>query len=418
MFGSSFARSAESSSGEDTPQEGESAAASSFTTIHRFLGGAGAEFPRGGVALDAGGNVYGTAYYGGACVYCGVIYKLAKPAPGKTAWTYTILHKFGRGPVGADAIGPVAPLTIKGSTIYGTAAAGANASCGCGAVFRLTKSGSGWVYNILHRFDRTQGSTPLGGVLIAGDGTLYGTASAGGAHGAGVVYKITKGGVFSVLHHFAGPFNSGPQGELIFGKDGAIYGTAFGGGKYKEGLVFRITPSGSYSVLYNFLGVNQPGGSHDGAQPEGRLARAADGTIFGTTAFGGTPSGYGTAWSLSPKPGGKWSYTQTYIFGRGANQPNLPHSGLAIDLAGKLYGTGAGGGAFGSGTLYRLSKPASGPIWNLTVLHSFKGRNAGGDNPFADIVLNAGTLYGSTLTGGFTGRCNNRGCGTVFARKL
>ena len=168
------------------------------------------------------------------------------------------------------------------------------------------------------------------------------------------------------------------------------------------------------------MGDNEPFGPPDGAQPQGRLALGKDGTIYGTTAFGGDPTGYGTAWSLTPKSGGKWTYAQLYRFGRAPipGGPNLPHSGLVIDLAGNLYGTGAGGGAYGSGTLYRLSPPKSGKIWNVTVLHSFKGFDPGGDTPFADIELSGGVLYGSSLTGGIIGGNCTTGCGTVFDYKL
>ena len=93
-----------------------------------------------------------------------------------------------------------------------------------------------------------------------------------------------------------------------------FYGTQFGGGTYNEGTVFRISRSGAgFKVLYNFKGVNQPGNSTDGAQPEGRLVQIADGTIYGTTSFGGTPGGYGTAWSLK-LIAGKWVYKQIRRF--------------------------------------------------------------------------------------------------------
>ncbi|HET6378859.1 MAG TPA: choice-of-anchor tandem repeat GloVer-containing protein [Methylocella sp.] len=404
---SNAAWSAEAPSGGSTPLTDEAAASRGFSTLYRFRGGALGNWPRGGVALDTAGNVYGTTLYGGSCSTCGVIYQLVKPAPGQTAWTYKVLHAF---QLGADGIAPTAPLTIKGSAIYGTASAGANPLCGCGEVFSLTKSGTGWSYKILHRFNRSQGTTPIGGVLVAADGTLYGTASGGGAKQGGVLYKITPGGTFSVLHNFAKATGSGPQGELIFGKDGAIYGTTFSGGKYNQGAVFRITTGGAYSVLYHFKGIYQFPPSHDGAQPEGRLALGKDGTIYGTTTFGGNASGYGTAWSLTPSAGGTWTYAQLYIFG---SPSNLPHSGLVIDAAGNLYGTAAGGGAFGSGTLYRLSPPKTGKTWVLTVLRSFKGRNTNGDTPYADIVLKGGALYGTNLTGGMLNLCGN-GCGTVF----
>ena len=211
-----------------------------------------------------------------------------------------------------------------------------------------------------------QGTTPIGGLLIDTDGTMYGTTSSGGtgavgvhnSNGAGVIYKIsTSGGGFTKLHDFDGDLNGGPQGEMIFGADGAIYGTTYGGGQYNEGVIFRMTKAGGYQVIYNFMGVNQPGGSTDGAQPEGRLALGPDGTIYGTTSFGGTPSGYGTAWSIK-LVNGTWVYKQLYRFG---SPGNLPHSGLIMGSDGTLYGTGAGGGAYQSGVIYRLLPPGATP---------------------------------------------------------
>jgi hypothetical protein len=97
-------------------------------------------------------------------------------------------------------------------------------------------------------------------------------------------------------------------------------------------------------VLYDFLGTIQPGNSTDGADPEGRLAQGADGAIYGTTTFGGTPSGYGTAWSLK-LTNGKWVYKRLRRFAADShfNDANTPHAGLVIDTNSVLYGAGAGG---------------------------------------------------------------------------
>ena len=228
------------------------------------------------------------------------------------------------------------------------------------------------------------GTTPIGGLLIDSNGIMYGTTEGGGVHHSGIIYKLSvNGGGFTILHHFAGNYTSGPQGEMIFGRDGAIYGTTYGGGKFNQGAVFRITKAGVYQDIYDFKGVNQPGGSHDGANPEGRLALGADGTIYGTTSFGGSPSGYGTAWSLK-KIGTKWIYAQLYIFG---SPGNLPHSGL-VKAPGGYYGTGAGGGKYQEGVIYKLVPPvAPDKKWTYVLLHSFTGRNVNGNIPYGVAAL-------------------------------
>jgi uncharacterized repeat protein (TIGR03803 family) len=268
------------------------------------------------------------------------------------------------------------------------------------------------------------GTTPIGGLLIDGD-TMYGTTSAGGEHGSGVLNKLsTSGSGFQVLHQFAGyqgQQTGGPQGELLLGQDGFIYGTQFGGGKYDQGTIFRISKTGSgFEVLHDFLGTIQPGNSTDGADPEGRLAQGADGTIYGTTTFGGTPTGYGTAWSLK-LTGGKWVYKQLRRFAAGShfNDANLLHAGLVIDTNGVLYGADAGGGVYQGGAVYELTPPATvSGEWGYKTLMSFKQRNTNGDDPYAPLLLHDHLLYGANISGGdFTPACNavsNDGCGTVF----
>jgi uncharacterized repeat protein (TIGR03803 family) len=394
-------------------------AVSVLTTLYRFPGGANGYSPRGGVAMDPAGDIYGTTQYDGFCSTCGLIYKLIHPAAGKTVWTYKVLHRFSLNPTGGfneDGIHPTAPLTYFKGAFYGTASAGGDTACGCGIVFKITPNG---VFTRLHTFDPISGkngTTPIGGLLIDSNGIMYGTTEGGGVHHSGIIYKLSvNGGGFTILHHFAGNYTSGPQGEMIFGRDGAIYGTTYGGGRFNQGAVFRITKAGVYQDIYDFKGVNQPGGSHDGANPEGRLALGADGTIYGTTSFGGSPSGYGTAWSLK-KIGTKWIYTQLYIFG---SPGNLPHSGL-VKAPGGYYGTGAGGGKYQEGVIYKLVPPvAPSKKWTYVLLHSFNGRNVNGNIPYGVLLYAKSMFYGMNLLGGHvtsSGECNS-GCGTVFQFK-
>jgi uncharacterized repeat protein (TIGR03803 family) len=247
--------------------------AATFETLYRFPGGPNSRFPRGGVVVDGAGNVYGTTVYPSRCmgglVVCGLVYKLFPPHGPVKNWTFKILHEFGH--TLQDGIGPTGPLTLVGNTLFGTASAGADPNCGCGEVFSISTDGSNYKRIYVFRtgipFDPKHGSTPIAGVLVIGS-NLYGTTSAGGANGAGVIYRVSKNGSdFKLLHSFKGNFNGGPQGELMLGRDGFIYGTQFGGGKFNQGTVFRIRQSGDgFEVIYDFKGVDQPGNSTDGAQ--------------------------------------------------------------------------------------------------------------------------------------------------------
>jgi uncharacterized repeat protein (TIGR03803 family) len=141
-----------------------------FNTIYTFPTSANGYWPRGGLAIDSAGALYGTTFYATNCTNspnCGTIYKLAPPAAGQTAWSYQLLHMFEGDP---DGIAPISPLTNYQNVMYGTASAGGDPNCGCGAIFSITTGGS---YNLLHTFDPhvvpptvaswPNGTTPIGG---------------------------------------------------------------------------------------------------------------------------------------------------------------------------------------------------------------------------------------------------------------
>jgi len=81
-----------------------------------------------------------------------------------------------------------------------------------------------------------------------GDGNLYSTSSQGGIGGQGTVFQITTNGRLTTLVWFNGTNGANPQGALIQARDGSFYGTAeFGRTGYNgasgsgDGFVFRLT---------------------------------------------------------------------------------------------------------------------------------------------------------------------------------
>ena len=120
-------------------------------------------------------------------------------APPMQAQTLTVLHGFTGG---ADGAVPFAGVTMdRAGNLYGTATAGGNRSgkCygSCGTVFRLTHSGSGWVFAPIYDFvGGDDGSDPIAGVTIGPDGAVYGATAMGGGgctsdYGCGTVFKLT-----------------------------------------------------------------------------------------------------------------------------------------------------------------------------------------------------------------------------------
>jgi uncharacterized repeat protein (TIGR03803 family) len=149
--------------------------------------------PPGAVVMDAAGNLYGTA--GGGKYDLGTVWELSPPITQGQPWTETILHDFAGG--ADDGSAPYAgPVMDKAGNLYGVTYTGGNGNCsfnypGCGVVFELSPAGDGtWTETLLHIFTGEDGEFPYGGLMIGGNGTLFGTTSAGGRHNAGTAFEI------------------------------------------------------------------------------------------------------------------------------------------------------------------------------------------------------------------------------------
>src|SRR5579864_1583330 len=99
---------------------------------------------------------------------------------------------------------------------------------------------------------------------------------------------------------------------------------------------------------------------------------------------------------------GTWAapkYKVLHAFGAGKDGGGL-FGGLAFDSMGNVYGTTSGGGAYGHGTVFKLTLGSKGK-WSETVLHSFPSFADDGGGPTDGLILDpAGNLYGTTEGGG------------------
>ena len=196
---------------------------------------------------------------------------------------------------------------------------------------------------------------------------------------------------FKVLYNFTnGDDGANPLDGFVMDKSGYLYGTTSAGGSSGAGTVFKITETGKFTPLYSFKGGT------DGASPQASLLREASGVLYGTTSSGGA-YGNGTIFRVTPKG----VETVLYSFKGGTADGANPQAGLVVDAAGNFYGTTFAGGASGLGTVFKVT-----PKGQETVLHSFGSL---GTNPVAGVTFDAaGNLYGTTSTGGLDGN------GTVF----
>jgi uncharacterized repeat protein (TIGR03803 family) len=121
------------------------------------------------------------------------------------------------------------------------------------------------------------------------------------------------------------------------------------------------------------------------------------GNVYGTTWFGGAYNS-GTIYKLSPGTG-RWKFEILYSFEGGPGDGSLPWAGIVFDAAGNIYGTTSAGGEYGAGTVFELGAGAGKGSYKEKVLWSFNGTD--GSLPSDSLILdNAGDLYGATYSGG------------------
>lgn len=368
---------------------------------------------------------------------------LAAAKPAVAAPQFTVLYKFH----GADGHEPEAGVLIgPGGVLYGTTVLGGPVMCalteaGCGTLFQLTPpaaQGDPWTESVIYSFTGgTDGAFPIADLAQdPATGTLYGTASGGGANSEGTAYALSpptvQGGnwSFSLLYGFGATSSDGeqPQAGLIAGPAGSYYGTTLVGGTADRGIqvgagtVFQLTPPAvqggawTHTVLWAF-----PHGNNDGADPSpGVLFGGPGGSLLGATTSGESPNATdGLIFQLLPPSmqGGAWTEIKAFPFsGRAVpKKGGQPNAGLIADASGAYYGTTQQGGKYGSGVVFQLVPPSGGgDTWVYKVLYNFKG-GTDGQVPLIGLTMGAGgVLYGTTSEGGNETACPGDGCGTVF----
>jgi uncharacterized repeat protein (TIGR03803 family) len=147
---------------------------------------------------------------------------------------------------------------------------------------------SAGVLTVLHNFAGypTDGTLPVGVLVQANDGNLYGVTYQGGANNQGTVFKITTSGTYTLLYSFhdvGGSDAINPWVGLAVGTDGNLYGTAQGG-THNAGTLFKVSTTGTESVLYNFCSVS---GCADGFFPQTPIRQHTNGKFYGSVESGG-----------------------------------------------------------------------------------------------------------------------------------
>jgi uncharacterized repeat protein (TIGR03803 family) len=128
------------------------------------------------------------------------------------------------------------------------------------------------------------------------------------------------------------------------------------------------------ALLYSFTGGT------DGGYPFAGLIADSEGTLYGTTGGGGRGNN-GTVFRLTPardKTTGKTTWTESVLHRfQGGSDGFFPVAGLIADSEGTLYGTTQFGGGSNNGTVFKLTPARNQTAWTETVLYSFQSGSDG-----------------------------------------
>jgi uncharacterized repeat protein (TIGR03803 family) len=391
------------------------------TTIYSFgsppAGKADGAGPLGSLIQGGDGNLYGTTLsnnepFNGTGT-TGVIFKMT------LAGVETILQ---------SNVNPQSGLIVAGDgNFYGAALPSSlntplNATqFNCGSVYQLTPAGAiSTIYTAAFapNLDDTCPQLLDPSLIAGGSGLLYGALSGENNDDGDIpseTFSLSFAGTLTSLTTFPiVPMPPSDSTALTLGSNGSIYEVVASGGATSQGGIYEITTAGQQTLLYSFgssagdafITTKAEFATSSQAQP---LLQTTDGSLYGTTALGGTSqacsNGCGTIFKLSPTG----VENVLYSFGSSAQGPLSPSGPLILATDGNFYGLAYDMDPSTStvlGSIYRMA-----PDGTVSFIYTFSGPD--GAYP-AGALLQAsdGNLYGTTSGGGAFN------AGTVFRVNL
>ncbi len=269
------------------------------TVLYSFLGGdcnteCDGRYSSTPVTFDRAGNIYGITEYGGFGndgMGQGTIFELT-PRSVRGKWEETQLHTFGK--TQSDGIQPQGGLLSDvAGNLYGTTLTGGDYNLG--TVYELAANGQTFTEIILHSFNYSDGAYPGSGLIADPSGNLYG-ATYGGSSG-GTVFELSRSGdgwMFNVIYS-SQPGQASSLRNLAMDASGNLYGVGFTGGKFNVGTIYKLTPAENgwiYTSLHDFTSAL------DGEYPES-LYLDSTGNLYGS-AHCGTGCESSIIWMITP----------------------------------------------------------------------------------------------------------------------
>jgi uncharacterized repeat protein (TIGR03803 family) len=316
-------------------------------------------------------HLWGTCEFGGTTGQ-GIIFKADNNGNNLTT-VYEFDNTNGARPLGNMVLAPNGK--IYGVTDYG----GCLDSCVIYEYDPVTNTNLD-VFDFYCNYGHTE---PADGMILGTDGNLYGFTPQGGA-GYGYIYRFNPNThVLDTIYNFRTPTGAAPYGRPLE-INNKLYGTTEYFGAHSGGVIFSFNLSTfTYSDLHDFDGT-------DGSYPYyGSLLLGNDGKLYGTTYNGGTNSrgvifSYDTATSI-------FSVVYDFDTAHGC----YPYGSLMQATDGKLYGMAGNGGLNNDGVIYSFNLSDS----VYTDLYDFDGPH--GSNPKRELMqAGNGLLFGTTMNGG------------------
>jgi uncharacterized repeat protein (TIGR03803 family) len=313
---------------------------STCTLIKKIDLGKDARNPNGSLMQAFNGKFYGMTSYGGY-IDQGVLFE----------WdlsSNTIIHKIlftdsnGQYPSGSL-------IQTDNGMLYGmTAMGGANNS---GVLFEFDPVAGHYIKK--HDFEENthnKGGMVFGSLCKAKNGKLYGMTDGGGPAGTGKVFEFdpVTGTHKDIVSFYNKEIGAYPIGSLVQAKNGKLYGRTSGGGANNMGTIFEWDPREKrYTKKIDFDGLQT------GRMPDGALVMANNNKLYGVNMAGGS-SNSGVLFEYIPE-----TNTITKLHDFDTKTGIFPYGTLTKADNGKLYGTCETGGYYGHGVIFEWDPAAA-----------------------------------------------------------
>jgi len=360
-----------------------------ITTTYAFIkivdlsGNTTGSYPHGSITRGSNGILYGTTTEGGANA-AGALFQIDPITD-----TFTKLWDFSTSATGRYPFATL--MQAKNGKLYGTTTQGGTSDRGTLFEFDITSK----ILTKLADFkDGIEGEGPLGTLMAASNGKIYGATAYGGANGYGVLFECdpaVSGGTFQKKIDFNGTSNGNRPVHAPVEVNGKLYGTTEMGGTDDKGTLYAYDLiSGSITKKIDFNGTDK------GTQPTG-LIKAPNNKLYGMTMQGGVYT-QGVIYEYDPASN---TFAKKVDF-KAATNGSYPYGNLTLASNGKMYGLTSNNLSH-KGVLFEYNYIID------TIIKRVDFDSAGGYMPMGELVEGSnGKLYGLTAQGG------TNDLGTIF----